>query len=619
MKKQKKEKGKKVKQVRTKTGVFAKTQLYFDQEKFKTVLPEYTPAQVANEQAKCTNFGPMFTFLKTGELPPDDKKARQLLLTQDSYVMLDGILYHVYDRRSTKIAKQSDIPCLTICIPEVFVDKVLSAVHSLGHYSGRQNYLICRSEVYFSRMFTRCVAWSKACPNCQLMTHNIPPRAPLGHRERPTSIFEEIVIDVLGPYPASRPPIGGALCSFCLVAVCALSSYTFTFPVPDCRSETLARVLFEGLILRIGAPIRIVSDQAAYFRSELMQKTLKHCGIEMRFSSPVHSQSHGLVERHQKDLIASIARYLKQNHSNWSDVLQSSTFSHNVKINRNLGYSAFFLVHGRLPRLPWAMSLPTAHNEYNAPPIPEILENLRESRRLALQNSEDASKKAKMYYDTKHKATLPGYAPSDLVLLWSQFPSSAGQVARKFVKNWSGPWQILEVSPDGAHFSLKSAFDNTVLGHPKPTMFHCDRLKPFLQFDPLPPEPSNVTPATLKADDVSKSQRETVDLIIKRGGTQTLKEDEIQRSQPRPPVLSIPRLLDQFPLSTLPIPLIQPVPEPAIAPDQTRHTPPTPPPLMPPIPPPTPVSAESPLTMPRPTHRYHLRSNRQPPRRFRDL
>ena len=70
--------------------------------------------------------------------------------------------------------------------------------------------------------------------------------------------------------------------------------------VPDLKSDTVARALRDDILKHgWGRPEEWVFDGASYFKAEVTASIEAWCAL-MKVSAPHHSESHGIIERHNE-------------------------------------------------------------------------------------------------------------------------------------------------------------------------------------------------------------------------------------------------------------------------------------------------------------------------------
>ena len=118
-------------------------------------------------------------------------------------------------------------------------------------------------------------------------------------------------------------------------------------------SRTIARILINEVIRHYGTPRAVRSDHGSNFVSAMIRALYQHFGIRMEASAPYMHRTIGLVERWHsvlKHLI--MTHYHVSKDARWHVYLPFMELSFNAAVNSATGYSPFFVVNLRMPRLP---------------------------------------------------------------------------------------------------------------------------------------------------------------------------------------------------------------------------------------------------------------------------
>ena len=102
---------------------------------------------------------------------------------------------------------------------------------------------------------------------------------------------DPILIDLIGPYNST--PLGH---SYALTAVCNLTGYLMTIPIPDKKTTTVAIHLFSEIMLNFSFPRILHSDNRTEFKSKLIEHLTQQLGIKKTYISPCYPQSNGKLE-----------------------------------------------------------------------------------------------------------------------------------------------------------------------------------------------------------------------------------------------------------------------------------------------------------------------------------
>jgi len=172
--------------------------------------------------------------------------------------------------------------------------------------------------------------------------------APLGDVEEPKIPFEVTSMDITGPYPTT--PRGN---KYLLTFIDHLTKYVEAFPIPDHTAETCARVYSSQIITRHGSGSNLITDQGR----ELVIFLPKNVQNRRVRTSSYHASSNGMVERLHRSLHSGLSHYVNAYHKNWDKVVSYYLISHRATPHTTMGYSPFYLLHGREMVLPSTKNL----------------------------------------------------------------------------------------------------------------------------------------------------------------------------------------------------------------------------------------------------------------------
>ncbi|KAL2090434.1 hypothetical protein ACEWY4_015122 [Coilia grayii] len=124
------------------------------------------------------------------------------------------------------------------------------------------------------------------------------------------------------------------------------------FPCRDQTAKKVARTLWDKFFCVYGFPKRIHSDQGTSFESDLITELLELAGVSKSHTTPYHPMGNGGTERFNRTL-GSMLRSLppRQKHK-WPQMVQTMTFVYNCTAHETTGFAPFYLMFGRVPRLP---------------------------------------------------------------------------------------------------------------------------------------------------------------------------------------------------------------------------------------------------------------------------
>ena len=145
-------------------------------------------------------------------------------------------------------------------------------------------------------MYVDVLSFCKRCPDCAVVTcggrQHRPPLRPIPV-DRP---FQKIGVDIMDLPCTER---GNKHVVFQYM----LTKWPMVFPVPDQKTERLARLLCEEVVPMFEVPEALLSDGGvANLLSHLMQDVCSILGIEKLNTTSYHRESDGMVERFNRTL-----------------------------------------------------------------------------------------------------------------------------------------------------------------------------------------------------------------------------------------------------------------------------------------------------------------------------
>ena len=168
--------------------------------------------------------------------------------------------------------------------------------------------------------------------------------SPLQSFPVPSSRFQHLHVDIVGPLPPSRG------CSYLFTVIDWFTHWPEAIPMADCTAETCAQAFLSGWIARFGVPASITSDRGCQFISELWNDLLHLLGIKPTHTMSYHPQANGMIERMHRQLKASLKARLTT--SSWCTQLPIVLLGMCAALKEDLGTSSAEMVYGTTLHLP---------------------------------------------------------------------------------------------------------------------------------------------------------------------------------------------------------------------------------------------------------------------------
>ena len=377
-------------------------------------------------------------------------------------VAREGLLYYVEQmNRGGRAAAGSTR--FRLFIPKQQRAGVMFACHdhllSGGHQGVKRTYEKVRARYYWPNMFKDIEEWCQGCRECMMRKSPGGLRLSMSQIPIPSEPWEYISVDVMGPFVTAEESGNKFVVVFCDL----LTRYVETIPLRVQDALSLARGLVERIVCRHGCPRLILSDRGLPFLSKLAHEVYRLLRVRKMDTAGYRPQTNGLVERFNRTFGDMLSVYVNSKHTDWDKFLPFLTFCYNTGTHAGLKETPYYLMHGRMARLPIDINLQPPDTQCEKDLMEytrELLEGLRVARAYGTDNMQRAQQQRAANAPPSRR--IPVYQPGQQVLV--RMEPLGTDMSKKLLLKWQGPYRVVRMlGQEGRSYEVT---DNKGLGRP---------------------------------------------------------------------------------------------------------------------------------------------------------
>jgi transposase InsO family protein len=378
---------------------------------------------------------------------------RRYVENNDDFIIdEDGLLCHEGKQKTN------------VFVPSSLRDQVLAYMHGStvsGHFGVARTSRRLGSRFWWPQYKRDVEEKVKSCLVCELARASPPQRQGRMAVYHPTRRFEMVAIDIMEISPKS-----GRGNTKVIVIGDTFTRYAWAYPVADEKSETIARVLLDGWILRYGPPEKLLSDRGKVFIGKLLEHMCRMMGVKKIFTTSYHPQCDGFIERLNRTLCKDLAAFVSCE-ADWDLHLSMAVFRYNTGVHEATGMTPFKAMFGVDAfdfdaEVGWKTMLDDRDDDEELPERMRIIHD--ELFRRGMHARAQAAKQ----YNRALKEVQ--FEQGDRVLLF--YPPGQVEQGRKLRSPWLGPYRVKEkLSP--ISYMLESEATKEV------ARVHVNRLRTF--------------------------------------------------------------------------------------------------------------------------------------------
>ena len=377
-----------------------------------TCMPSISKGQLGEMQHKDSSIGSVIEWMKNGRKPPvgvqkSMKREGQLICRQwHRLELVEGILYR-------KVQDPIQGPLKQIVLPSGLREKMLKTFHDDQGHQGSEHVLsLLRPRCYWPKVESDTKDYISRCERC-IFSKEVKVHSPLGTIEA-TRPLEIVAMDftILEKATDGRENV--------ILITDTFSKWTVAVPTRDQKAETVARILVREWFSKFGAPMRLHSDKGRDFESKVIEQLCKMYGVKKSRTTSYNPKGNGQTERFNRTMHNLLRSLPEQKKRKWPEFLPELVFVYNSTVHSSTGFSPYYLMYGRDPRMPRDM-LPRVDEEEEGTEgnpmnwVSQHQRRLQEAYQFASRRLEQAAKLRNLYANRKAK-DVPLYVGQRVII-----------------------------------------------------------------------------------------------------------------------------------------------------------------------------------------------------------
>jgi len=381
------------------------------------------------------HYNHLINYISTQQIPESftQQQTQQLFNQSKNYSVKNDLLYKRNRKNFNeliRVIRKEELPALLYMMHNDPIS---------GHFSSETMFTKIKTRYYWPQYFEDIKNYVSACDSCQRrgrsksnnLLHPIPVHSP----------FYQIGIDFVGPLPRTQRGK-----KYIIVAMDYLTKWPEARAVADATAEAASQFIYEQIICQHGCPQIILSDRGTHFNNNMIKSLMEKFKINHLLSTPYHPQTNGLVERFNRTLCESLAKLSLKN-NDWDRYIAPTLFAYRTTKHSTTKIEPFFMVYGRIARLPVDITEEENLRAENDR-MTDLIDQLPLIQNQAKHQISQSQNKQKDRHDKRIKRPYE-FQVGDKVLYFNMVLDHSH--SGKFKPKWKGPFVIHQVLPNEAY------------------------------------------------------------------------------------------------------------------------------------------------------------------------
>jgi hypothetical protein len=420
----------------------------FNTSKLSKTVPGYSPKKLPSYSFAATmkldeGLKEIYRFLTTLEAPASSSVQDQKRFIQKAtqYFVKDGKMWK----------KRKDRTPLLVIFDHSRRLAILTEAHEgLGHRGEQAVFETIRERFFWPHLRLDIRHHVRSCHQCQIRS-TIKMKIPITV-STPATIFTKVYVDVMDMTESVQGH------KFIVCARDDLSRATECRALIKNDSISLMRFFWEQIYCRYGAIAEVVTDNGSEVKGAFAE-LLRRLSIPQVRISAYNKQANGVVERGHfilREAIMKSVTYRKE----WPSKVHLASFADRVTVSKVTGFSAYYLLHGIHPVLPFDLADCTFLVSGFVSGMSSVdllalrirqLERRAEDLAAAAQALAKARFKSKEEFEWKFRKRMrrEAYKPGELVILRNS--GEEMKLNRKTKPKYLGPYEVVRKTKGGSY------------------------------------------------------------------------------------------------------------------------------------------------------------------------
>lgn len=344
-----------------------------------TSLPSFSARELQDRQQGDADLARVIIYVGRSRRPSRCERVREtwttlrLLKQWQKLSLMDEILYRVAKDPATGKKRFQYV------VPQSLRSDVLRGCHEdAGHQGQLRTLHLVKQRFYWAGVERDVGDHVKCCTRCVVSKTPEPEgRAPL-ESVKTTAPLQLVCVDFWTAEDAKNRTVD------VLVVTDHYTKLSHAFCCSDQTAKQVARKLWDNFFCFYGFPERIHSDQGANFESELIAALLQISGVKKSHTTAYHPMGNGLAERFNRTLGNMIRALPPRDKQSWPQMLHTLAFMYNCTVHETTSFPPFYLMFGRIPRLPVDVLFKSVLREDSEVAYPKFVDSLQKDLREAM-------------------------------------------------------------------------------------------------------------------------------------------------------------------------------------------------------------------------------------------